>query len=134
MKKLLVMILLAMASIVHSQDEFEVQGQLTNADLKTDIIVYVVDTAGLWTCRDTTTFSNTYHMMMSTNETYLLRFTSSLGDKYLWLELDENPGYYTMNVNFEWTTHGVVYYNQEFQKYVSYLVTNDQVQELFYDQ
>lgn len=131
MKNIIFIVVLMLSFTLHSQDSFKVSGTLLNSNQNTTVIIYIPDTEGNWQYKDTIYGEDMYQLEVSTNEAYLLRFINPLGDKYLWLDLDNHSGFYTMNVNFEYTTHGVVYYNDEFSQYMSYLVTNDEVQNLF---
>jgi hypothetical protein len=132
MKNLLLIALLFIIQGVYSQNEFIAVGSLynDNAD-STAVRMYVVANDGTWTLDTLMYFKDKYKVIVPSDEAYLLRFSAKQGDKFLWLDLLEPAGSYIMNVNFDLSTHGVIYYNQEYQRYMSYLVDNEEVKDMF---
>ena len=132
MKYFLISLIIPLMPMAFSQS-FEINGSIIDSTGRTNYILYDVDIHGTWQPTDTTIINDAYDISLVPG-TYLIVFRNRDKAKHLYLDLDsEQSGTYTMNVNFSLDTHAVIYYNNDFQKYFSYLVDNETIVSMYND-
>lgn len=135
MKNLLLVLVLACSSIVYPQSNFTVSGDVFDGEYWIDdtvevyYLLYEVDSLGLWNQIDVVDIDSSYSLTI-TPATYLVVFRAGEKAKHLYLDITR-PGKYTMHVNFDWTSHSVIYFNLELNLYDSYLVSDETVKDMY---
>jgi len=133
MKYFLISLILLVSTIAFSQN-FEIYGSIKDTTGSVKYSLYDVDENGTWKEVDlNVAVQNNYELSLKP-DTYLIVFKNKDKAKHLYLDLDpELSGSYTMHVNFNLDTHGVVHFSSEHQKYVSYLVDNETILAMYKD-
>lgn len=128
MKRLFLILVILCTSSAWSQNAFTIEGNVLNGT-KVNYSVYEIDNQGLWREVQRTIVDSTYSQSLPL-DTYLMVFRSGEDLKHLYLDL-LNPGEITLDVNFNETTHPVIYYDKVLECYIMYAVKDSHIKDMY---
>jgi len=128
MKNLIIIVLLSLSSVVHSQTRFLLYGQSLNAtEENIYAVLYKADTiANTWSYSNTMLVPKNYEIILPTKELYVIDFINGESIKTLYVNTSV-PGEFELNVDYSSANVGTLFYSEKDFKYVIVAGTDEEL-------
>lgn len=134
MKSILILLSLSLSSLSFAQQakNFLISGNILNAtDCSYDL--FEVSNEGTWNSIEQGNLGSTYELSLPSEGLYLMVFKNNDDIKHMYLDLSNESVEY-MNVNFDYNSHIIYYYDVDEQKYITYQVGDSTIIEMYKSQ